>query len=109
LSSGKESTRHTGFSDTAWGKETRSYAKSASSLSTAKFDSIIQDAQEFMKPVRSRGNIAMDPIVIDDDDNERGNLVYLSDGSDDCMYVPSFVTGLTNMISSLESMTSEVF
>jgi hypothetical protein len=29
----------------------------------------------------------MEPIVIDDDDNERANLVYLSDGSDDDWYM----------------------
>jgi hypothetical protein len=83
-SSGKESTRQTGFSETAWGKETRSYTKSARSLLAVKFDEIIQDAQEFVKPVRSRNaGTTMEPIVIDDDDNERANLVYLSDGSDD--------------------------
>ena len=83
-SSGKESTRQTGFSETAWGKETHSYTKSARSLLAVKFDEIIQDAQEFVKPVRSRGNAGttMEPIVIDDDDNERGNLIYLSDRSD---------------------------
>lgn len=99
LSSGKESTRQTGFSDTAWGKETRSYAKSARSLPTAKFDIIIKEAREFMKPVRSRGNVSTEPIVIDDDDNERANLIDLSDGSDrdsTCM-LPPLLTEFTNV------------
>lgn len=79
LSSGKESTRVTGFSDTAWGKETRSYAKSASSLSADKFKVIIQEAQALMNPIRPRANHG-DVIVIDDDeDNKRAHLIDLSD------------------------------
>ena len=68
--------RQTGFSDVAWGQVTRSYAKSANSLTNIKFDSIVQEAREFMKPVRARGH-AMDVITIDDDDDERANLVDL--------------------------------
>jgi hypothetical protein len=40
----KESTRHTGFNDTAWGKATRSYTKSACLLTNAKFDKIVREA-----------------------------------------------------------------
>ena len=54
LGTGKESRRQTGFSDTAWGKPIRNYAKSARSLSVAKFDVIIKEAKEFMKPIRGR-------------------------------------------------------
>ena len=113
LYSDKVSTRQTGFSNTAWGKETHSYTKSARSLMAVKFDEIIQDAQEFVKSVCSCGNAAttMEPIVIDNDDNERANLIYLSDVSDDdwYMYVPPLLTELTNMISYLESVTQGWF
>jgi len=48
LATAKESMRQTGFSDVAWGKATRNYAKSACSLSDAKFDIIIKEAKEFI-------------------------------------------------------------
>jgi hypothetical protein len=82
-STGKESTRLTGFSDVAWGKATRSYATSARSLANVKFDAIVKDAKEFLKPIRSRNKStaeAMDVINIDDDDDdERAHLVDNSD------------------------------
>jgi hypothetical protein len=86
--------RQTGFSDTAWGKETRSYIKSIQSFSTAKFDTVVKEAQEYMKPVRSRGNTTTEPINIDNDDNERAQLVDLSDEPDTCklLYVPPLLT-----------------
>ncbi|KAN0131106.1 hypothetical protein V8E53_011107 [Lactarius tabidus] len=60
LSTSKDSTCQTGFSDTAWGKATWSYAKSASVLSKKKFDVIVEDAQKYVKPVRAcnRGGTA---------------------------------------------------
>ena len=72
LSTGKESMRQTGFSDTAWGKATRGYATSARSLTNIKFDAIIQEAQEFVKPIRTRNRItdATEIIEIDDDDEQ---------------------------------------
>jgi len=75
--------RQTGFSDIAWGKATRSYATSARSLTNVKFNTIVQDAQEFMKPIRSRGNATTEVIVIDDDDDERAHLIELSDDESD--------------------------
>ena len=92
LSSGKKSTRQTGFNDTAWGKETRGYTISARSLSAVKFDTIIQDAQKFMRLGRSRGNATTttEPTVIDNGYNERANLADdPSDGSvdDDTCYM----------------------
>ena len=78
LSTGKESMRQTGFSDISWGKVTRSYASSAKSLADRKFDAIIQDAKDFLKPIRSRNKTTngMDIINIDDDDDdERAHLV----------------------------------
>ena len=85
LSTGKVSMRQTGFSDVAWGKATRNYAKSARSLAHAKFDTIIRDAKEFLKPIRSRNkNTDVEIINIDDDDDEdeRGHLVDNSVDSD---------------------------
>src|ERR1700734_2022018 len=81
LSSGKESTRQTGFSDVAWGKATRSYAISARSLTNVKFDAIIQDAKLSSNPVRARNKttVAMEIINIDDDDDERAHLIDNSD------------------------------
>ena len=75
--------RQTGFNDTAWGKETRAYTISARSLSAVRFDTIIQAAQKFMRPVRSRGNAATttEPTVIDNNYNECASLV--DDLSDD--------------------------
>ena len=67
----------TGFSDVAWGKATCSYATSARSLVIVKFDAIIQDAKEFLKPTRSRNKSteALDIINIDEEDDERAHLV----------------------------------
>jgi spermidine synthase len=68
--------RQTGFSDTAWGKATHGYAKSAHALANSKFEAIVKDAQEFMKPIRARNRDPTDVIIIDDDnDDERACLV----------------------------------
>ena len=77
FSSGKELTRQTGFSDVSWGKVTRAYTSSAGSLADRKFDAIIQDAKEFLKPIRSRNKTTngMDIINVDEDkDDERAHL-----------------------------------
>ena len=80
LSTGKESMCQTSFSDVAWGKATRSFAKSACALTKVKFDGIVQLAQEFMKPNRGRGKSSQAPEVIRiDSDDERGCLVDRSD------------------------------
>jgi hypothetical protein len=86
LSTGKDSMRQTGFSDTAWGKATRGYATSARSLAKTKFDGIIQEAREFMKPIRSRGKTTepTEIIDIDDSDDERACLVDNSDSDVEC-------------------------
>ncbi|KAH9000052.1 hypothetical protein EDB92DRAFT_1939740 [Lactarius akahatsu] len=57
-STGKDSTRQTGFSDATWGKVTRNYTKSARLLTKAKFDVIIKEAQVFMKPTWTRTKMA---------------------------------------------------
>ena len=70
--------RQTGFSDVAWGKVTRGYATSARSLANVKFEAIIQDTKEFLKPIRSRNKSseALDIIDVDDEeDDERAHLV----------------------------------
>ena len=98
LSTGRESMRQTGFNDTTWGKTTRSYVKSARSLSNAKFNAIIQAAQPFviLKPdrVRNKATDAMEVISIDDSEDERAHLVYNSDNNECKSFLP-FVTSLT--------------
>jgi hypothetical protein len=107
-STGKESMRQTGFSDTAWGKATRGYAKSARALVNTKFEVIVKDAQEFMKPIRARNKDSTEVINIDDDDdNERACLVDNS-GSDtevECMST-SFSSSMISLLQSLGSASS---
>jgi hypothetical protein len=86
--------RQTGFSDTTWGKATRGYAKSACALANTKFEAIIKDAQEFMKPIRARNRDPMEVIDINDD-NERGCLVDNSNSEAECMWFSSFMISLT--------------
>jgi len=93
-STGKESMRQTGFSDTAWGKATCRYAKSARALANVKFEAIVKDAQEFMKPIHVR-NTDTEVIVIDnDDDDERACLFDNSGSETECMWFSSFMTSL---------------
>jgi hypothetical protein len=81
-STGKDSRRQTGFSDISWGEASRNYAKSARTLTKAKFDVIVKEAQEFVKPIRAR-NRTTDAEVIDVDHvDERACLVDNSDS--DC-------------------------
>lgn len=85
VSTGKDSTRQTGFSDTAWGKASRSYARSASGLSKSRFNAIIEDARVFAKPVRAlnRGGgtsgATRTDNVVDEEDDKRGCLIYNSE------------------------------
>jgi hypothetical protein len=55
---GKKSSRPTSFSDIAWHKASRAYAKSARALSEAKFDAIVEDALAFVKPTRAPNSSA---------------------------------------------------
>jgi hypothetical protein len=83
VSSGKESTRQTGFSDVVWGRVTRGYATSIRSLTNAKLDAIVAAAQVFVKPTRAHNKTSGSTEVIDvDADNERACLVDNSDS--DC-------------------------
>jgi len=83
FSTGKDSMRQTGFSDASWGKATRNYTKSARKLTKAKFDVIVKEAQEFVKPTQTRNKTTDTTEVIDvDEDDERAFLVDNSDS--DC-------------------------
>lgn len=88
---GKGSTRQTGFNDAMWGKATRSYTASAHSLTNAKFDDIVQKAQQFVvpKPNRARNKTTE---IIDIDDDERACLVA---SDDDCKLFSPFMALLT--------------
>jgi hypothetical protein len=104
LSTGKESIRQTGFSDTIWGKATHGYAKSARSLTNAKFEAIIKDAQEFMKPICAH-NKTTDPTEVididDDDDDEQACLVDNSGSDTECKpFSPPSLTSLTPFLES---------
>ncbi|KAF8222298.1 hypothetical protein L208DRAFT_1323430 [Tricholoma matsutake] len=98
LSSGKDSMRQTGFSEMAWGKATCCYATSACSLANTKFDAIIREAREFMKPIRSRGKTTepTEVINIDDCDDERACLVNNSGSDEECK---------SSLFSSMTSLT----
>jgi hypothetical protein len=83
LSTGKDSMCQMGFSDASWGKVTCNYAKSAHSLTKAKFNVIIKEAQEFVKPTWAWNKTIDTTEMIDvDEDNEQAYLVDNSDS--DC-------------------------
>ena len=98
LSTGKESICQTGFSNTIWGKATCRYTKSVCLLMNAKFEAILKDAQEFMKPIRAQNKTTNPMEVIDIDDNNGDEWACLVDnsGSDtECKsFFPSFLTSL---------------
>lgn len=84
--SAKESTRFTGFNDSACGGQTRSYAKSAHKLENSRFEKIIKGAKPFMviKGNRARKAApATEVIEIDDDEDERACLVD-TNSDDEC-------------------------
>lgn len=82
FSTGKEFMQQTGFSDTAWGKASRAYAKSARALSKAKFAAIIEEARVFVKPTRARNRTTDATEIIDVDEDERGCLIDNSDSDE---------------------------
>ena len=83
-SSGKESNWHTSFTDAAWGKATRNYAKSAGKLTKVKFDGIVQAAQPptDAKSNRARNKTTRDTEVEIESNDERACLVEVSDNDD---------------------------
>ena len=70
LSSGKESMCQTGFSNDTWGNASRSYATLAHLIAKVKFDVIVKEAQEFVKPIhaRNRTTDATETINVNEDD-----------------------------------------
>ena len=81
---GRESLHSTGFNDAAWGKPTRSYATSARSLTNAKFNDIIEGAQQFviLKGNHACNKTAQAAEAIDVDDDDEWAHLDISD--DDC-------------------------
>lgn len=76
--SARESTRLTGFNDTAWGATTRSYTKSARNLESSRFEKILKGTKPFMVMKGNRARKAApatEVIEIDDDEDERACLV----------------------------------
>ena len=62
--------RQTGFSDVTWGKATCGYAKSACALTKVKFDAIVEEALEFVKPTCGHGKSTQLTEVIDIDKDD---------------------------------------
>jgi len=73
LETGKESTRHTAFSELSWGKATRSYLVSINKISDSAMKKIMDDAAAFAK------DNGAEPSGSIDVDDERAQL---SEGSD---------------------------
>jgi hypothetical protein len=80
-STGKTSTRQTGFNDVTWGTSTRAYAKAIRNLQDHKFEAIITSSLEFSKKNRRAGDERLSDGVAEDelDLDERAQLVDISD------------------------------
>jgi hypothetical protein len=63
--------RQTAFSDAGWGKPTRAYASSISKLPQQKFNSIMDEAQEYIT-FKLDTNKEAEVIEINDDDDREG-------------------------------------
>jgi hypothetical protein len=101
-SSSRESLRQTYFSDATWGNATCSYTTSAHSLvedDSTKFDAIIRETLEFMKPLRVRNRMTdtSETIHNGEGDDERACLMANSDTDEECKSAFSSIT-LTNMV-----------
>jgi hypothetical protein len=99
-SSGKESVRQTGFSDTVWGETTREYSSSIRALSNTKFDAIVKEAEVFKKRTRASNKTSSDTTQVDAGNNlkRRACLVDNSDSDSDVLnsFLSTNVT-VTNM------------
>jgi hypothetical protein len=107
VSTGKESTRQTGFRDAAWGKATRGYATSARGFPKKKFNAIIEEARVYVKPIRrNRTTVATETTVVDDD--ERAHFVCNSGSESGVECKSSFFPffGLTDVI--LQNMSCAI-
>ncbi|KAF8268670.1 hypothetical protein EI94DRAFT_1800187 [Lactarius quietus] len=97
VSTSKDSMCQTGFSDAAWGKASRSYAKSARALSIAKFGAIVDSAWVYMKPSRffnKSDTVPTETIVNENDEracliNNSGSDVNSDSGSDEALLMAS--------------------
>lgn len=80
-STGKTSTRQTGFNDVTWGTSTRAYAKAIGKLQDHKFEAIITSSLEFSKKNRRAGDERLSDGIAEDelDMDERAQLVDISD------------------------------
>lgn len=80
-STGKISTRQTGFNDITWGTSTRAYAKAIGKLEGHKFEAIIASSLEFSKKSRRTSDERLNDAVVEDvlDLDERAQLVDISD------------------------------
>jgi hypothetical protein len=99
-STGKDSIRQTGFSDTVWGETTREYSSSIRALANTKFDAIVKEAEVFKKRTRA-SNRTSDPAQVtnvDAGNKRRACLVDNSDSDSDVLnsFLSTNVT-VTNM------------
>src|SRR5882757_3750816 len=80
-STGKTSTRQTGFNDVTWGTSTRAYAKAIRNLPDHKFEAIITSSLEFSKKSHCASDERLNDGVVEDelDLDERAQLVDISD------------------------------
>jgi hypothetical protein len=86
-STGKTSTRQTGFNDVTWGTSTRAYAKAIRKLQDHKFEAIITSSLEFSKKSHHTSDERLNNAIVEDklDLDERAQLVNISDSeSEEC-------------------------
>ena len=85
LSTSKESMCQTGFSNIAWGKATCGHAKSTHALTKVKFNTIVEEALEFVKPTCGHGKSTQLTKVINvNKDGERVCVINNSDSEPEC-------------------------
>ena len=80
-STGKTSTRQTGFNDVTWGTSTHAYAKAIGKLQDHKFEAIITSSLEFSKKNHRAGDERLSDGIAEDelDMDERAQLIDISD------------------------------
>jgi hypothetical protein len=101
-STGKDSMRQTGFSDTVWGETTREYSSSIRALANTKFDAIVKEAEVFKKRTRASNktssSVPTQANNVDAGNKPRACLVDNSDSDSDVInsFLSTNVT-VTNM------------
>jgi hypothetical protein len=103
-STGKESSRLTGFSDAVWGHATRNFAKSASNLPKAKFDAVIKDARVYMKPVRTRRANDVTDNIAEAEDERACIIVSDSESDEECKSSPFLHSSFPDLCNLSESV-----